>query len=207
MKSLTMLGLLLLLAGSAMAQVSDLLISEYVEGSADNQAIEIYNGTADAVNLSGYAIDRYPNGAAGAAGSVALPAVSLPSGGVFVVVNSLAGSTLLALADLADAELAFSGNDALVLSYAGQPVDSIGRVGEDPGSYWGCNDGTTQNHTLIRLPSICSGDAVIDDAFDPCLEWSFEAVDTFTYLGSHHDNCGSVADEATGWGALKATFR
>ena len=207
MKSLTVIGLFLLLAGSALAQTSDLLISEYVEGSGDNQALEIYNGTADAVNLAGYAIDRYANGASTPSASVLLPDINLPSGDVFVVVNSLADATLLAMADMTDAELVFSGNDALVLSYGGQPIDSIGRIGEDPGSYWGCDDGTTQNHTLIRLPSVCSGDAVIDDAFDPCLEWTFEAVDTFTSLGNHDDNCGSVPDEATSWGALKATFR
>ncbi len=207
MKSLTVLGLFLLLAGSALAQTSDLLISEYVEGSGDNQALEIYNGTPDAVNLGGYAIDRYANGATAPSASVLLPDISLPPGGVYVVVNSLADTALLAMADMTDVEMVFSGNDALVLSYGGQPVDSIGRVGEDPGSFWGCNDGTTQNHTLIRLPSVCSGDTVIDDEFDPCLEWMFEAVDTFTSLGSHDDNCGSVPDEATSWGALKATFR
>ena len=207
MKSLTMLGLFVLLAGSAMAQTSNLLISEYVEGSGDNQALEIFNGTADAVLLSNYAIARYPNGASVAAGSVTLPAVSLPAGGVFVVANSLADPALTALADMTDPGISFSGNDALVLTGGGQPVDSIGRVGEDPGSYWSCVDGTTQNHSLRRLASVCSGDTVIDGLFDPCLEWSFAAVDDFSDLGQYSDNCGSVPDAATSWGAIKATFR
>ncbi len=207
MKSLTILGLLLLLAGSAFAQTADLMISEYVEGSGDNQALEIFNGTADPVNLVGFTIERYANGATVSSASIALPDYDLAVGAVYVVVNSLAGSTLLALADMTDPDLVFSGNDALVLAHAGLTVDSIGRVGEDPGNYWACDDGTTQNHSLIRLPSICSGDTTIDDVFDPCLEWSFEAVDTFTHLGSHSDNCGSVPDEKTSWGAIKATFR
>ncbi|PIV81540.1 hypothetical protein COW53_03795 [bacterium CG17_big_fil_post_rev_8_21_14_2_50_64_8] len=207
MKSLTVLGLFLLLAGSALAQTSDLLISEYVEGSGDNQALEIFNGTADAVLLSNYAIVRYPNGAASPAGSVNLPAVNLPSGGVYVVANSLAGPALTALADLTDAGISFSGNDALVLTGGGLPVDSVGRVGQDPGNYWSCVDGSTQNHSLRRLASVCSGDTIIDDLFDPCIEWSFAAVDDFSGLGDHNDNCGSVADDATSWGALKASYR
>ncbi len=55
MRSITVLGLgLALLAGPVLAQTSDLMISEYVEGSGDNQAIEIYNGTADVVSASDY---------------------------------------------------------------------------------------------------------------------------------------------------------
>ena len=207
MKLLTTLGLLLMLAGSALAQTADLLISEYVEGSGDNPALEIYNGTADAVLLSDYAIERYPNGASTPAGSVALPAVSLAAGDVFVVANSLASAELQALADMVDVELSFSGNDAVVLVSGGLPIDSIGQVGVDPGSYWACADGTTQNHSLRRLPSVCSGDIIIDDLFDPCLEWAFAAVDDFSDLGIHTDNCGSVGDQETSWGALKATFR
>lgn len=207
MKSLTVLGLFLLLAGSALAQTSDLLISEYVEGSSDNQALEIFNGTADVVLLSNYAIVRYPNGAASPAGAVNLPAVNLQSGAVYVVANSLADPALTALADLTDAGISFGGNDALVLTGGGVPVDSIGRVGEDPGNYWSCVDGSTQNHSLRRLASVCSGDTVIDDLFDPCLEWSFAAVDDFTGLGDHTDNCGSVPDDATSWGTLKASYR
>ncbi len=207
MKSLTVLGLCLLLAGSAYAQTTDLLISEYVEGSGDNQALEIYNGTADVVNLGNYALERYANGQTAATSSVPLPAFNLPAGDVFVLVNSLADPALKAYADLTDPDIVFSGDDALVLTLGGVPVDSIGRVGEDPGDYWGCADGTTQNHSLLRLPGVCSGDIVTDDLFDPCLEWTFEAVDTFTSLGSHNDDCGSVADEAMSWGALKAVFR
>lgn len=42
---------------------SDLFISEYVEGPGNNNAIEIYNPTSNAINLAGYTINRYSNGA------------------------------------------------------------------------------------------------------------------------------------------------
>ena len=38
----------------ATAVTGDLLISEYIEGSSFNKAIEIYNGTGGDVDLSGY---------------------------------------------------------------------------------------------------------------------------------------------------------
>ncbi len=43
---------------------TDLVISEYVEGSSYNKAIEIYNGTVSAIDLgaSGYKINIYSNG-------------------------------------------------------------------------------------------------------------------------------------------------
>lgn len=197
---------LTLAAASAAAQTADLLISEYVEGSGDNQAVEIYNGTADDINLGGYTLRRYPNGVTTPV-SIALTAVTLAPGDTYVVVNSLAASALLALADQISADLVFSGDDALVLAAGGQPVDSFGRVGEDPGNFWSCLDGTTQNHTLRRLAGVCEGDTVIDDVFDPCVEWSFLPADAFDGLGSHSDDCGSVPSRGTSWGNLKASFR
>lgn len=41
---------------------SDLIISEYVEGSGNNKAIEIYNGTGESVSLDDYVIRIAQNG-------------------------------------------------------------------------------------------------------------------------------------------------
>ena len=49
---------------SATAQnCSELFISEYVEGWSNNKALEIYNPTSNPINLSGYFVARYSNGA------------------------------------------------------------------------------------------------------------------------------------------------
>ncbi|MBL9120313.1 MAG: lamin tail domain-containing protein, partial [Phycisphaerae bacterium] len=49
---------------TAFAQAADLFISEYIEGSSNNKAIEIYNGTGAAVDLGagGYGLELYANG-------------------------------------------------------------------------------------------------------------------------------------------------
>ena len=74
---------------------------------------------------------------------------------------------------------------------AGSPVDSIGDVGLDPGSEWGAGLISTQNNTIRRLPSVCQGDTVVDDDFDPSTEWEGFAQDTFDGLGSHTASCSS----------------
>ena len=45
-----------------MAQCDELFISEYVEGTNNNKALEIYNPTSEPVNLSEYSITRLRNG-------------------------------------------------------------------------------------------------------------------------------------------------
>jgi len=44
------------------AQCNDLFISEYVEGWSNNKALEIYNPTSNAIDLSGYSLSRFSNG-------------------------------------------------------------------------------------------------------------------------------------------------
>ena len=44
------------------AQCSDLFISEYVEGSGNNKAIEIYNPSTNSISLSNYRLIRHDNG-------------------------------------------------------------------------------------------------------------------------------------------------
>jgi len=72
---------------------SDLFISEYVEGYANNKALEIYNPTSAPINLSGYSVGRFSNGSTTAAPPsqvpayiVQLPDVELQPYDVFVVV-------------------------------------------------------------------------------------------------------------------------
>jgi predicted extracellular nuclease len=204
---LIFLSICCLLSGAALGQTDNLLITEYVEGSGNNKALEIYNGTEDFIDLGSYTIERYANGTTTPV-SIALQSVGLDAGETWVIAHPLADPAVLALADQTDGNINFNGDDALVLVFAGtQVVDSFGRVGEDPGDYWSCDFGNTQNHTLRRLSSICTGDTVIDDEFDPCLEWSFFPSDVFTGLGTHIADCGAVGDRLPSWGSLKASFR
>ena len=52
-----------LISGINAQNCTNLFISEYVEGSYNNKAIELYNPTNEAVDLSNYSLSRWSNGA------------------------------------------------------------------------------------------------------------------------------------------------
>ncbi len=166
---------------------SELFISEYVEGSSNNKAIEIYNPTDSAISLSAsaYRLSFYYNGNTASTFGIALSGIIQP-GGTWVVTSTNSSSALLALADQSAGTSWFNGDDAVVLDHDGTAVDVIGQVGFRPDAgYWGSGDITTANHTLRRKATITTGDTNGADAFDPSLEWDGYAQDTFDGLGSH----------------------
>lgn len=179
----------ILAAGSAGAQPTELFISEYIEGSSNNKAIEIYNGTGSSIDLAAgsYALSFYFNGAVTAT-TVNLTG-TVAAGDVFVFAHSSANATILAQADQTTGIGLFNGDDAVVLRKAGVAIDAIGQVGFDPGTQWGSGLTSTADNTLRRKTTICAGDTNSADAFDPSVEWDGFAVDTVDDLGSYAGAC------------------
>ncbi len=172
---------------------TELIISEYVEGSSNNKAIEIYNPTDAAVDLAGeYDVQMYFNGSASAGLTVALEG-SVAAGGVFVLAHGSADAAILAVADQTNGSGWFNGDDAVTLRHGTSVVDSLGQAGVDPGSQWGSELTSTADNTLRRAASVCVGDTVTNDAFDPAVEWVGFDSDTFDGLGAHTADCGDVA--------------
>jgi hypothetical protein len=208
-------------AMGALAQnnCSDLFISEYVEGSSNNKAIELYNPTANAIVLDGvYTMGRERNGN----GVPMLMAITgtIPSHGVRVFALDKrdpngTGTEVPISAELqaaaddflnptyveSNSPMYFNGDDAFFLVKNGnQIVDLIGKSGEDPGGgWWAIGDPNTrwwtENNTLIRKPTVLKGVNANPDVFDPSLEWDSLPSDTFTELGEHLCNCGPVSVE------------
>ncbi|MCA9983414.1 MAG: lamin tail domain-containing protein, partial [Anaerolineales bacterium] len=126
------------LGSDAKAATSDLFISEYIEGSSFNKAIEIYNGTGSAVDLAAgnYTLELYSNGAASPTASMALTG-TIADGDVYVLAHASADPAILAEADVTNSSVInFNGDDAVVLRKDGAVVDAFGQVGFDPGSQW-----------------------------------------------------------------------
>ncbi|MDH3588518.1 MAG: lamin tail domain-containing protein [Gammaproteobacteria bacterium] len=173
-------GVLVSVAGLAQA---DLRFTEYVEGSSNNKALEIYNDTGAPVNLTGYEVRMYFNGGTTAGNTIALSG-TVANDDVFVLANASADSAILVVADQTDANAWYNGDDAVELALSGgATIDVIGQIGVDPGSEWGAGLVSTQDNTLRRKETITTGDANGSDAFDPAIEWDGFDQNTFNGLG------------------------
>jgi uncharacterized protein len=194
--ALVMMALPMQSAGAATP--TELFFSEYIEGSSNNKALEIYNGTGAAVNLGtdGYNVQMFFNGSASAGLTINLTG-TVANGDVYVIAQSLASATILAQADQTNGSGWFNGDDAVVLRKGTTVVDSLGQIGIDPGSEWGTGLASTADNTLRRMNTICGGDTNATDAFDPSIEWNGFATDAFDGLGAHTANCDTGATSVT----------
>ncbi len=183
--ALSMLAVVLAQVGTSNAAApTELFLSEYIEGSSNNKALEVFNGTGAPVNLAtgAYDVQMFFNGSGTAGLTIALTG-TIAAGDVYVLAQATASAPILAQADQTNGAGWFNGDDAVVLRKGGLAVDSIGDVAEDPGTEWGSGLTSTEDNTLRRKPAITAGDTNVSDAFDPALEWDGFATDTFGDLG------------------------
>jgi predicted extracellular nuclease len=178
MRALAVLVLLLL-----SAPARGILISEYVEGNGNNQALELYNPAGSPRSITNYVLRIHANGSIAPTATITLSG-TVAAGDTFVIVRSTASAALLATADATSASLVFSGDDAIVLVNAlGTVIDRIGRVGEDPGNQWGNGQTSTQNNVLRRT-SVAPGPVDPTAPFVPSAEWQGFNQNDFTGMGT-----------------------
>ena len=184
--AVTVLAAALLAAPGAFAASGDLFFSEVVEGSSNNKALEIFNGTGAAIDLAagGYSVQMFFNGSATAGLTINLTG-TVADGDVYVVAQSSASAAILAQADQTNGSGWFNGDDAIVLRKGTAILDVIGQIGFDPGTEWGSGLQSTADNTLRRKVTITAGDPDGTDAFDPSIQWDGYPVDTFDGLGAH----------------------
>jgi hypothetical protein len=156
MKKILLLTLTLGLSLSIFAQ-SELFFSEYLEGSQQNKALEIYNPTNTTKSLDGYKIQRFSNGSFQWTSELPIQLKEGPNEigpyGTIVISNGQItpnpdfGNAHVdtALYELADQNCSgiyptpmyYNGNDAIALvTPTGAPADIIGKIGQDPGEGW-----------------------------------------------------------------------
>lgn len=173
------------------SEPQDLIISEYVEGTSFNKAIELYNGTDAAIDFDSgavYTLELYSNGRAEAEGPTATTTLTgmVAANDVFVLANPSAAEGVLDETDQEASGINHNGDDSYLLKKDGVVIDSFGQNGDDPGASWAGGGLSTQNSTLIRKEEITEGDTIIDDAFDPSLEYDGLPTNDFSDLGTHH---------------------
>jgi hypothetical protein len=175
-------------------------ISEYVEGSSNNKALEIYNPTAVPVNLSSYKICTYYN--AGPSAGVFQLSGTISAYGTHVVAHASAAAPILAVAQQTQpggtgTALQFNGNDAVALfKYSGTDsvlIDMFGVKFQNPTNGWTDPSGAvvTENRTLVRKPQVRQGRTTNLNVFIPTEEWNVFPENTFDFLGGHVSECQS----------------
>ena len=161
-------------------------ISEYVEGSSNNKAIEIFNGTGAPLNIGNYQLRMYFNGNPVSTLSVSLSGTVAPND-VHVVAHAQADPAIAAVADNFNGSGWFNGDDAVALYHVPSAtiVDVIGQIGFDPGAEWGAGLVSTADNTIRRKMSVTAGDGNGSDPFNPAAEWDGFPSNTFNGLGQH----------------------
>lgn len=213
-KTLLSLSLITVALVGKAQNCSDLFISEYVEGSGNNKAIEFYNPTGNSINMSNYRLVRYSNGSPTGTDSTDLSG-TINSFSTFVIANGQTSGTtsspacsptLQAMAQQLDhaypAPTYVNGDDAMVLARISpyKILDIFGEIGVQPTTAWSDVtpfDGTagkwwTKDHSLQRKSSVQQGVTANPAPFNVTLEWDSLSKDNWTNLGIHSCGCSSV---------------
>jgi hypothetical protein len=176
----------------------ELFFSEYVEGSSNNKALEIFNGTGSSIDLAAgaYSVQMFFNGSTTAGLTINLTDM-VADGDVHVLAQSSASAAILAVADQTDGAGWYNGDDAIVLRKGATVIDVIGQIGFDPGTEWGGGLASTADNTLRRMSTVLGGDVDGSDAFEPSVQWDGFANGTFAGLGSHAVDPSGVPEPGT----------
>jgi|GEM_PF-1074263 len=170
-------------SGTGELSCGGLFFSEYIEStSGNNKALEIYNPSDEVVNLAGYRVQLFANGAAAATATLDLSG-ELGGREVFVIINNQSTDpNFLEQGDAVSGVTNFNGDDALVLSYLNTTLDALGLKGERPASGgWTVPGGSTKDYTLRRNAAITQGQGTWSTA---TAEWTAVGQDVYDDLGS-----------------------
>lgn len=172
---------------AASGGATDLLFSEYIEGSSNNKALEISNSTGSPVAMSVYSIKKQTNGAGAWSTGLSLTG-TINSGSKFIIVNSSIALTCYnkASANLstAAAEMTFNGNDAVGLFKNGVLIDIIGTLSGGTANF--AADETLRRKAIVTAPST---------TFNKATQWDSFISDTCTNLGSRSSENSIEVDD------------
>jgi len=149
---------------------TELFISEYVEGGGYNKVIEIFNPTAETIDLSTYKLYYYSN--ANTTYTELQLTGSLASGEVLVLANTGVDASIASEVDVLDNFINHNGNDSYELYNGSTLIDYIGNIGS--------SSDYAKDVTLVRNMDIHGGNTTYTPG-----EWVTFGKDTLENVGSH----------------------
>jgi len=156
-------------------ETSEIFISEYIEGSSNNKAIELANFTGELVSLDNYSLARNTN-SGGIWGEFLQLNGSINNEDVFIISRGNAEQSIIDIADQlsSDDAMSFNGDDPIGLFKDGLLIDVFG-------NFNGEND--FANSTYLR------NDNIINPSTNFSInEWTALENNTFEFLGFHNQN-------------------
>lgn len=150
----------------------ELFISKYIDGTLNNQAIELFNPTNEAIDLTNYYLAILSNGSFVPTSEIIFSGALDPNE-TFLIVKTGAEAELLAKADLVSSNLKFDGNDTIQLRRSNDTyIDTIYHVGNI--SF------TLDEEIFVRKMSITAGNRSFSQA-----EWVGFIPSYFNPIGTH----------------------
>ena len=164
--------------------------TKYFESSTGNtKALEIYNPTRSALNLSTLRVELFAAGTTTPTATANLTG-TLAAGRVYVIANSgVTDAAVRTAANLQSNVCFFSGTHALVLFDGTDTLDIIGVVGRTPANGatgWAvASGGTTRDNSLVRLPTTGRGNSRWFGTSGAATTWQAQGTDNFAGIGSY----------------------
>ena len=195
------LSFILFVSSFLFGQTTDLLISEYGEGSSWNSKyIEIYNGTGATVSLANYRLCMISNGGAWCESNYSFTTANIVDGATLVIANN---SGDVPGADEYTGSISWNGDDAVSLqknSAGWVLLDVIGTDGADPGTGWDVAGTTnaTKDNVLTRKAAICGPNTDWDNSRGTNTtnsEWVVTSYTTGSANAGHTSSCASCSPD------------
>ncbi|MEQ9310796.1 MAG: T9SS type A sorting domain-containing protein [Balneolaceae bacterium] len=195
---------------------SNLIFSEYIEGSGNNKALEITNLSDSTVVLSNYQIAQTNNGSGWTTFHKFATDAEITAGGLYVITTDQVD---MAIYDTSNADevlgydnvtfsnpVHFNGDDARALihidSQSGDTtwIDIFGEANLDPGSGWSVAGvaNATREFSLIRKPSVTTGNTTPLGSFGTNYddsEWILKSQNVFHNLGLASEAQGALSGD------------
>ena len=167
------------LMGDPVTPCSDILISEYVEGTSSaihrNNFIELYNPSQNQIDLDAYTLVKYTGKNTNVSATLNLSG-TIPALGTFLIEDERESLNIDADLSTNSVMMDYNGDDKIALIYNGKILDLIGDIGD---SVVFAKDVTLRRQSHIQGPN---------NQFNPS-EWDDYALEDINDLGQHSSYC------------------
>ena len=149
---------------------SNVLISEVVEGSDFNQAVELYNMSDKDISLKGYSLGIFYNGEKTPKTTVELEGTIKPQS-TFIISHPKADEEIISKSGQTSESLFYRGNQPIALMKGNKIIDIVGYIGH--------TDAMIQDVSLVRKTSHFESRSEWDE-----YDWIRYNEDNLKYLGN-----------------------